>query len=113
MNWRYRVFHDEDGYCVRVVLNERDGALIGYHHEPAVPTGRTPEELAQDIEWFKQAFELPILTITEVEAELAQQSRRPAPTNSRRKLLEELETELALTVASAPMDVTSRAVPVQ
>ena len=65
---------------MRVVLYERDGTLIGYHKEPAVPSGRTAEELAQDIEWFKQAFELPILTLEEVEAELAQQS--PKQTNA-------------------------------
>ncbi len=96
MNWLYRVFHDQEGYCVRVVLYERDGTLIGYHQEPAVPSGRTAEELAQDIEWFKQAFELPILTIEEVEAELAQQPPKPRQTQARRKTLEELEAELAL-----------------
>lgn len=61
-----------------------------------MPSGRTAEELAQDIEWFKQAFELPILTIAEVEAELAQQPAKPRPTQTRRKTLEELEAELAL-----------------
>jgi hypothetical protein len=100
MNWLYRVFHDEDGYCVRVVLYERDGAIVGYHHEPAAPSGRTPEELAQDIEWFKQAFELPILTIEDVEADLAQQPQQAAPPNVRRKTLEELEADLALSAAT-------------
>ena len=50
MIWTYRVFHDKDGYCVRIVQYERDGTLIGYNKAPAVPTGRTAEELAQDIE---------------------------------------------------------------
>jgi hypothetical protein len=68
MIWHDRVFHDQEGYCVRVVLYERDGTLIGCHKEPAVPSGRTAEELAQDIEWFKQAFELPILTLEELES---------------------------------------------
>lgn len=75
-------------------MYETDGALIGYHQEPAVPGGRTAEELAQDIEWFKQAFELPILTREEVEAELAQQPSKPRPVQRRRKRLEELEAEL-------------------
>jgi len=96
MNWLYRVFRDQEGYCVRVVLYENDGSLIGYHREPAVPSGRTAEELAQDIEWFKQAFELPILTRDEVEAELAQQPSKPRPAQRRRKRLEDLEAELAV-----------------
>lgn len=96
MIWTYRVFHDRDGYCVRVVHYERDGTLIGYHKEPAVPTGRTAEELAQDIEWFKQAFELPILTMEELDAELA--ARPPKPKQQRRpnKTLEQLMEKLAL-----------------
>lgn len=95
MIWQYRVFHDHDGYCVRVVLNERDGALLGYHKEPAVPSGRTAEELAQDIEWFKEAFELPILTIEELEVELAQHPAKPRQTQGKRKTLADLESELA------------------
>ncbi|MFN3331556.1 MAG: hypothetical protein ACK47M_03445 [Caldilinea sp.] len=96
MNWMYRVFHDRDGYCVRVVLYERDGRVIGYHQEPASPSGRTAEELAQDIEWFKQAFELPILTIEEIETELARSPMQSKPKLVRRKSLEELEAELAM-----------------
>lgn len=96
MSWLYRVFHDSEGYCVRVVLYERDGTVIGYHKEPSVPSGRTAEELAQDIEWFKQAFELPILTIEEVEAVIAQQPPKPKQMSGKRKTLEELEVELAM-----------------
>jgi hypothetical protein len=109
MIWMYRVFHDLDSYCVRVVMYEREGTLIGYHREPAVPSGRTAEELAQDIEWFKQAFELPILTIAALEAELANQPAKAKKTNRARKTLEELEAELELAgrdAASRPeMDV--------
>jgi hypothetical protein len=96
MIWLYRVFHDQEGYCVRVVLYEHNGTLIGYHKEPAVPSGRTAEELAQDIEWFKQAFELPILTIEEVETELVQQPPKQRQTQTTRKTLEELETALTM-----------------
>ena len=104
MSWVYRIFHDREGYCVRVVLYERDGALIGYHKEPSVPSGRTAEELAQDLEWFKQAFELPILTIEEVEAAIAQQPPKPKANPGKRKTLEELEMELALSQGEdAPM----------
>jgi hypothetical protein len=93
MIWMYRVFHDGDGYCVRVVLYERDGALSGYQKEPAVPTGRTAEELAQDIEWFKQAFELPILTMAELDAELAARPPQARHKRGKNKTIEELIAE--------------------
>ncbi len=94
MNWTYRVFQDKDGYCVRVVLYERDGTLISYHKEPAVPTGRTAEELAQDIEWFKQAFELPILTMEELDAELTARPPKSKQRRDKNKTLEQLVEEL-------------------
>lgn len=94
MIWTYRVFHDTDSYCIRVVYHERDGTLIGYQSEPAVPSGRTAEELAQDIRWFQEAFELPILTIEELDAELAAHPPQPKQTNGRTKTLEQLLEEL-------------------
>jgi hypothetical protein len=33
MLWTYRVFHDKEGYCIRVVYYERDGMLISYQKE--------------------------------------------------------------------------------
>ena len=96
MIWTYRVFHDQDGYCVRVVLYERDGTLVGYHKEPAVPTGRTAEELAQDIHWFKEAFELPILTMEELDAELSGRPPKPQRESGKNKTLEEIIAELEL-----------------
>lgn len=112
MIWLYRVFHDPKGFCVRVVLYERDGTLIGYHKEPAAPSGRTAEELAQDIEWFKQAFELPILAIEEVESALAQQPPKQKQRQTKRKTLAELETELALAErAESESSIAAEAVP--
>jgi len=92
MIWVYRVFRDQDEYCVRVVLYERDGMLIGYHKDPAVPSGRTAEELVQDLESFTEAFKLPILTIEELEEELSQRSKKPK--NTQRKTIEEIESEM-------------------
>ena len=70
MIWTYRVFHDKDGYCVRVVNFDRDGKFIGYSLDAAVPTGRTAEELAHEIQGFKVAFEIPTLTTQELYHEL-------------------------------------------
>lgn len=94
MIWTYRVFHDSDGYCIRVVYYEQDGTLIGYQSEPAVPTGRTAEELAQDLQWFKDAFELPILTTEELDAALAAQPPRAKRSNGKTKSLEQILDEL-------------------
>ncbi len=94
MIWTYRVFHDSEGYFIGVVYYERDGTLIGYQSEPAVPIGRTAEELAQDIQWFKEAFELPILTMEGLDAELAARPPRPKQPKGQTKTLEQLLDEL-------------------
>ncbi|MCU0541839.1 MAG: hypothetical protein MUE44_06560 [Oscillatoriaceae cyanobacterium Prado104] len=96
MLWTYRVFHDKDGYCIRVVYYERDGTLISYQKEPAMPTGATAEELLQDIAAFKQAFELPILTMEELDIELATLPPKPKKDRSQNKTLDQVMTELDL-----------------
>ncbi|MEM7537489.1 MAG: hypothetical protein AAF639_35290 [Chloroflexota bacterium] len=96
MLWTYRVFRDEDGYCVRVVYHEHDGQLTGYQREPATPTGRMAEELAQDIVWFQEAFDLPTLTMDALDAELATQTNQPSARRTSReetKMLDELLAE--------------------
>lgn len=94
MLWTYRVFHDREGYCVRVVHYERDGKLIGYQKDPAIPTGETAQELLQDIEGFKQAFELPILTMEELDREIASFPAKPKPDRGKNKTLDRVMTEL-------------------
>jgi hypothetical protein len=94
MLWTYRVFHDRDGYCIRIVYYERDKTLIGYQKEPAMPTGATAEDLLQDIEAFKQAFELPILTMEELDAELAACPPKPKKSQSQNKTLDRVIIEL-------------------
>lgn len=94
MLWTYRVFHDRDGYCIRVVYYERDGTLISYQKEPAMPTGATTEELLQDIEAFKQAFELPILTMEELDIKIASYPPKPKRDRSQNKTLDQVMSEL-------------------
>ena len=94
--WTYRVFRDEDDYCVRVVYHEHDGQLIGYQRAPATPTGRTAEELALDITWFQEAFDLPMLTMDALDAELATLPNQPSARRTSReetKTLDELLVE--------------------
>ena len=94
MLWTYRVFHDPDGYCIRIVYYERDKTLIGYQKEPAMPTGATAEDLFQEIEAFKQAFELPILTMEELDAEVATRPPQPKKDRSQNKTLDRVIAEL-------------------
>jgi hypothetical protein len=106
MIWTYRVFHDDDGYCVRVVHYEQDGTLLAYQQTPAVPTGRTAEELAQDIQWFQEAFDLPILTTAELDAELAAKPprvRRKGKTKTLDQVVAELELEGSVDRSRQPL----------
>jgi hypothetical protein len=36
MLWTYRVFHDRDGYCIRIVYYERDKTLIGVKKQRSI-----------------------------------------------------------------------------
>ena len=65
-----------------------------YNPEPAIPTGRTAEELAQDIQWFKEAFDLPILTTQELDADLALRKPKHRPQSGKGKSIEELMAAL-------------------
>ena len=76
MIWTYRVFRDQNGrYSVREVFYELDGTIIAYGKAPALPVGNSPEEVLQLIAWFKEAFDLPILSTETIDAQLA---ARPA-----------------------------------
>jgi hypothetical protein len=107
MLWTYRVFHDRDGFCIRIVYYERDKTLISYQKEPAIPTGVTAEDLLQDIEAFKQAFELPFLTMEELDAELAARPPQPKKDRSRNKTLDRVIAELDTAELDSEIDAKS------
>ncbi|HIK29930.1 MAG TPA: hypothetical protein IGS17_04495 [Oscillatoriales cyanobacterium M59_W2019_021] len=94
MLWTDRIFHDREGYCVRFVYYERDGKLIGYQKSPAIPI--STQELLEDIEGFKQAFELPILTMEELDREIASFPPKPKPDRGQNQTLDRVMTELDL-----------------
>jgi hypothetical protein len=67
INWNYRVFREESGdYVIREVFYNADGAIFGCTETAVEPLGSSLEGLAQDIEWFKEALTLPILTLADV-----------------------------------------------
>lgn len=97
MIWTYRVLRDDKGrYSVREVFYERDGTLITYGKAPAAPIGGSPEELLQLTKWFREAFDLPILSIEALDAQLAAQPTQLKPEANQNISLEQLKAELAL-----------------
>lgn len=91
MLWTYRVFCDkEEHYSIREVFYERDHTIIGYSNPVAV-VGASVEELMQLVQWFKEAFDLPVLALEEIDAQIKAQPPRPdEPTISLKALREEL-----------------------
>lgn len=77
MIWTHRIFRDQTGrYSIREVYYEQDGRLITYGKNPVAPVGASLEELIQLVQWFRDAFDSPVLSLEAVEAEVA---ARPAP----------------------------------
>ena len=80
MIWTYRVFRDKTGrYSIREVFYERDGRLLSYGKHPVVPVESSLKDLIQLVEWFREAFDLPVLSLEEIEAELAANSTLTTP----------------------------------
>lgn len=72
--WNYRVFREEDGdYIIREVFYDENGAILGCTKDAVEPMGKSLEELAQELCAFRDALELPILTVAEVDAAVAAQ----------------------------------------
>ena len=67
IKWNYRVFVEDNGdYIIREVFYEADGAIAGCTENAVEPWGKSLEELAKNIEWFKEALTLPVLTLTDI-----------------------------------------------
>jgi hypothetical protein len=70
MRWTYRVFRDQqERYSIREVFYEHDQTIIDYSKEPVAVVGASFEELIQLVQWFREAFDLPVLSLEEVEAQ--------------------------------------------
>jgi hypothetical protein len=98
MIWTYRVLRDEQGrYSIRELYYERDGTLIEYSSVPAVALDGSLEELMRLIQWFQEAFDLPVLSTTELDQQLAAQPTRRVATGQQniplRQVLAGLEAE--------------------
>ncbi len=90
--WNYRVFLEENGdYVIREVFYDEDGCVIGCTENPVEPFGRTLGELAKHIEWFKEAMDLPTLTLADIPCESKKKRKKEKSKNiSHEQLLAEL-----------------------
>jgi hypothetical protein len=67
MTWNYRVFREEDGdYIIREVFYDENGSILGCTEDAVEAFGSSLEDLARNIEWFKEALEAPVLTLADV-----------------------------------------------
>lgn len=90
--WNYRVFREENGdYVIREVFYDEEGCIVGCTEDTVEPFGRSLEELARDIEWFKEALEMPALTLADVPCESRRMRKEEKSDNiSHEQLLTEL-----------------------
>ena len=67
MTWNYRVFREANGdYTIREVFYDDNGQITASTATPVEPMGESLEALAQDLEWFKAALNLPVLTLEDI-----------------------------------------------
>ena len=95
MTWNYRVFREDDGdFVIREVFYAEDGSIMTCTANPVEPFGSTLEELAEVLEDFKKALELPVLTLSDIPSSHPELERRR---NGKGIPLEEVLAELGLT----------------
>ncbi len=92
MNWDYRVFREENGdYVIREVFYDADGSILGSTEKAVEPVGASLEELTKDIEWFKEALSLPVLTPADIPRGMGKRQKKDRSKNiSRDRLVAEL-----------------------
>ncbi len=96
MIWTYRVFRDSQGrYSIREVFYERDHRIVNYSKTPVTLVGASFEELMQLVQWFKEAFDLPVLSLEEIDTQLATHETRKSLDHSRNISLKQVIAELA------------------
>jgi hypothetical protein len=96
MIWTYRVCRDSQGrYSIREVFYNRDKVIINYSKTPVAIVGASIEELMQLVQWFREAFDSPVLSIEEMDAHIAKLPPKQQPERSKNLSLEQVIAELA------------------
>lgn len=96
MMWTYRVFRDsQERYSIREVFYERDNTIISYAEAPVAVVGASFEELMQLVKWFRDAFDLPVLSLEEIDAQMAINKTKSASNCPPNLSLQQVMAELA------------------
>ncbi|WP_318701826.1 hypothetical protein [Roseofilum sp. SID2] len=67
VNWDYRVFCEDNGdYVIREVFYAEDGSILGCTENEVCPTGRSLQELTEDLQLFRAALTQPVLRVSDV-----------------------------------------------
>ncbi|RUT02505.1 hypothetical protein DSM106972_059830 [Dulcicalothrix desertica PCC 7102] len=99
MIWTYRVFRDNQGrYSIREVFYNRDNKIVNYSKAPVVIVGASFQELMQLVQWFREAFDLPVLSLEEVDNEIATQPENQKSDHSKNISLRQVIAELSTDV---------------
>ncbi|MEM6252851.1 MAG: hypothetical protein AAF821_08010 [Cyanobacteria bacterium P01_D01_bin.156] len=77
ISWNYRVFREEnDDHIIREVYYDEKGAILSCTVNAVEPWGESLDALLKDIEDFKAATLLPILTLADVPVEGIRKKRQ-------------------------------------
>ncbi|MEQ9360053.1 hypothetical protein [Coleofasciculus chthonoplastes] len=77
ITWNYRVFQEADGdYIIREVFYTEDGSITACSAKAVEPSGRTFQELVEDIQSFQEALKLPALTLKDIPDGKLKQKRK-------------------------------------
>lgn len=99
MIWTYRVFCDNQGcYSIREVFYNRDNKIVSYSKSPVAIVGASVQELMQLVQWFREAFDLPVLSLEEVDNEITTQPKSHKSDRSKNISLRQVIAELSTDV---------------
>ncbi len=92
--WDYRVFKEDNGdYIIREVFYDGKGCIVGCTKDAVEPFGTSLQNLAEQIEAFKKALTLPVLTLEDVPIRQKEKKRQP---NGRTVLHKQVMAELGI-----------------
>jgi hypothetical protein len=66
MNWDYRVINHDGMFTIHEVSYNDKGDITSISQDPMGPSGDTLEELKDDMEYFLQALDMPVLKKEEI-----------------------------------------------
>ncbi|GAA6624303.1 hypothetical protein [Scytonema sp. NUACC26] len=108
MTWTYRVCRDSQGrYSIREVFYNRDNVIVNYSKTPVAVLGASIEELMQLIQWFREAFDLPVLSLEEIDAQITMLPPRQKSERSRNISLKQVIAELSTDINNVQSPVTN------